>query len=105
MNIPKLKVEISRDRMIDMMECLDETTPEESFGMICFVLSLIYRSSLEFPEPGKRLMTITEFTDQIGAQVRKLIDSPPQGFEETPPTPDCDCDVCSEKREKLARAH
>jgi hypothetical protein len=104
--IPKLKLGgISRDRMIDMLESLDGTTPEECFSMICFMLSLIYRGSLKYPEPGIKLMTIMEFTDKIGLQVRKMIDNPPEGFEETPPTPGCDCDTCSEKRARLSSAH
>lgn len=92
-------IAIDRERMLDMMETLSDTTPKEGYGMLCLALSVLYRSGFDDE------VTMVEFTDAIGRQVRALIDNPPEDFKEEPATPDCDCDVCEEKRARVARAH
>ena len=102
--VRKQRIAVDPLRMIDMMESMDGASQKESFTMMCFGLSLLYRSTMDAPEPGMA-MTITDFMDRVGINVRYFIDNPPKGFEDTPPTPGCGCDVCAEKRERLARAH
>jgi hypothetical protein len=87
-------------RMFDMMDSMDGASPTESLSMMCFALSLLYRSMID-----ESKMTMTQFTESIGKQVHELIIRPPEGFADDPPTPGCDCDVCEEKRARRARAH
>lgn len=92
-------IAIDREQMLDLLETIADTTPKEGYGMLCLALSILYRSGFDDE------VTMVEFTDAVGRQVRALVSNPPDDFKEEPPTPDCDCDICFEKRRRIASAH
>lgn len=99
----KVKISIDRAQMFDLMEALECDNPHEAFGMLCLALSLIYREV--WAQSG---VTLTEFTDKLGLQVRQMIDKPPSGYTDKElyePTPGCSCDACRLLRERKARAN
>jgi len=97
LKLPK-QVLINRDRMIELVDTMEDTTPNEALVMLCFALSLLYRSAADRQE-----MTVIEFTDSVGVQIRSLITNPPQGFDDEP-APGCECQACKAKAEIKARA-
>jgi hypothetical protein len=90
-----------------VMDAMDGADPQETFGMFCFMLSLVYRTAVEETD---LVITDEAFTEIVGSQIRNLIANPPKGYRDVDyqPTPGCDCEVCEnlrELQERKARAH
>ena len=100
------KVVISRNRVADMLETLDEATTQEQFLMLTIGLSMLFRMAF-----ASSPVTLEMFTDRARRQIEQLVKEPPKGFRDedlSEPTPGCDCDVCKALKaikERRARAN